>query len=56
MIPLKEGGVKGDDLAYDLFLIIVVPCIDIYADHCIIVRCVDPPTSCFFYIIIFVLN
>ena len=31
---LKEGGVKGDDYIYDLFPIVFVHCIDLYADHC----------------------
>ena len=36
VILLKDGGIKGDDFVYDLFLIVFVHCIDIYADHCII--------------------
>ena len=34
VILLKERGVKGDDYVYDIFLIVFVQCIDIYADHC----------------------
>ena len=34
VVLLKEGVVKGDNYVYDLFLIVFVQCIDIYADHC----------------------
>ena len=37
VILLKYGEAKGYDYVYDLFLIVFVHCIDIYADHCTVV-------------------